>query len=48
LYETLDVSMLVRSQQTWAKANKEGWFKDEIEPVEVKAKKGTVMVRPNK
>jgi len=33
-----------RSQQTWAKANKEGWFKDEIEPVEVKAKKGTVMM----
>ena len=33
-----------RSQQSWAKANKEGWFIDEIEPVEVKAKKGTVMV----
>jgi acetyl-CoA acyltransferase 2 len=34
----------LRSQQNWAKANKEGWFKDEIVPVEVKAKKGTVMM----
>lgn len=31
---------MLRSQQTWAKANQEGWFNDEIAPVEVKTKKG--------
>jgi acetyl-CoA acetyltransferase len=31
---------MFRSQQTWAKANQEGWFNDEMAPVEVKTKKG--------
>ena len=31
-----------RSQQNWAKAHKAGWFKDEIEPVNIKTKKGIV------
>ncbi len=32
----------LRSQQTWAKANEKGVFKDEIAPIEIKSKKGAV------
>ena len=34
--------LFVRSQQNWHKANQAGWFKDEIEPVDIKTKKGVV------
>ncbi len=34
----------LRSQQTWAKANEKGVFKDEIEPIEVKTRKGKVQM----
>merc|ERR1712018_444576 len=32
----------VRSQQTWGVANEKGVFKDEIAPVDIKSKKGTI------
>jgi acetyl-CoA acetyltransferase family protein len=32
------------SQQRWAHANQQGWFADEIVPVEIKTRKGTVTV----
>lgn len=34
----------LRSQQTWAAANEAGHFKDEIAPVEIKTRKGKVMM----